>query len=152
MTVSCSLTSFAATRTQAEHASNNPSPPRAKHWSLLWRPKVTDAVPSVVSPTLAPPTLAPPTSAATVLPHPMDLKVAAATRRVLHRLGITSRDKFIAWREANGKKGMLSRSPFFGLVKDISGTHWNTLAAPKYSCAAAYERALPGYKTYCGIR
>jgi hypothetical protein len=76
----------------------------------------------------------------------LDMKVTEATHHVLRNLRITTRIEFLEWRQENGEKGMLSRSPFFDLVKEISATHWNTLSAPKYSCAAAYERVLPGYK------
>ena len=163
MTVSCSLTSFEMIRCLPAHASRNPPPPRAPHWSRLWSPK-NIASTTILSPPSAPPPVSIPVPVAVQLiprsesmtthsgsgdsPPPVDLKVTAATKLVLNTLGITTRDKLIAWRQENGEKGMLSRSPFFGMVKKISSTHWNTLVAPKYSCAAAYERALSGYKIY----
>jgi hypothetical protein len=121
-------------RGQSAHVAGNPPPPRAPHWS----PKATTApkltLPSVESPEPTPPLV--------------DLKVRAATELVLRNLGITNRIEFLEWRQDNGEKGMLSRSPFYGMVKEMSPTHWATLVAPKHSCMAAYERALPGYKIY----
>jgi len=76
----------------------------------------------------------------------LDMKVTEATRHVLHNLCITTKGEFLIWRQENGEKGMLSRSPFYSMVEQLSATHWKTLAAPTHSCISAYERILPGYK------
>jgi len=79
----------------------------------------------------------------------LDLKIKEATKQVLQKLGITTKDEFFAWRRTNGgPKGILTKTDFYDRVKRISLTHWNTLKAPQHSCVAINEKILPGYKHY----
>jgi len=79
----------------------------------------------------------------------LDLRVQEAVKYVLQKLGIKTRDEFLVWRGENGgPKGLLIHSPFYGMIEDISPTHWNTLMYPTAGCRAAYERILPGYKIH----
>ena len=104
--------------------------------------QTTDALASIVYPTL-------PTDYRVVKGPLLDLKIKEATKQVLQKFGITTKDEFLAWRRTNGgPKGILTQTDFYDRVKRISLTHWNTLKAPHHSCMAAYERILPGYKNY----
>jgi hypothetical protein len=104
--------------------------------------QTTDTLDSIVFPTL-------PTDYRVVKGPLLDLRVQEAVKYVLQKLGIKTRDEFLVWRGENGgPKGLLIHSPFYGMIEDISPTHWNTLMYPTAGCRAAYERILPGYKIH----